>query len=80
MENEGYSVRQETDNQNGASIEKQFSCSECGSQLKTRKSLKRHLRIHLRQPGERILKSTKYECEFCKKGIVNLRNIFHSFK
>lgn len=52
--------------------EKHFVCDECGNRLKTRKSLKRHKRIHLRPPGgqkpdNQNLK-TKYECEYCQKG------------
>ncbi|XP_073831475.1 uncharacterized protein [Musca autumnalis] len=62
-------------NDNGCETEnhsddmKQFVCSECGRQLKTPKSFKRHLRIHMRGPAEQkeISKSAKHECEFCKK-------------
>lgn len=50
---------------------KKFVCDECGNRLATRKSLKRHKRIHLRHADEiqkNLLIKTKYECEFCKKG------------
>ncbi|KAM7348473.1 uncharacterized protein ACRADG_007768 isoform 1-T4 [Cochliomyia hominivorax] len=49
---------------------KKFVCDECGNRLSTRKSLKRHKRIHLRPVAEgqkNTLVKTKYECEFCKK-------------
>ncbi|KAI8122868.1 Zinc finger protein 850 [Lucilia cuprina] len=48
---------------------KSFVCDECGNRLSTRKSLKRHKRIHLRPAdsgGETKIR-TKYECEVCKK-------------
>lgn len=73
LENNDNSISPKTDNQN----EKLFSCRECGNRLKTKKSLKRHLLIHLRQSGERVISSTQYECELCKKGNLNLCNIFH---
>lgn len=51
---------------------KNFVCDECGNRLSTRKSLKRHKRIHLRPAvGAEEVETktrTKYECEVCKKG------------
>ncbi|XP_061387098.1 zinc finger protein 91-like [Musca vetustissima] len=49
---------------------KQFVCNHCGSQLKTLKTFKRHLRIHKRDSEDKEegpLKSSKHECEFCNK-------------
>ncbi|XP_058979159.1 zinc finger protein 43-like [Musca domestica] len=54
--------KQQEDNTN------RLTCNQCGSELKTRKSLKRHLRIHMRETDGRMRnKSAKNECGFCKK-------------
>lgn len=50
---------------------KNFVCDECGSCLKTQRILKRHKKMHMKPSGDQKINptKTKYECEFCKKGI-----------
>lgn len=71
MDAELDSTNNESKETNNAKGSKSFVCDECGNRLSTRKSLKRHKRIHLRPvvEGQRnTLVKMKYECEFCKKG------------
>uniref|UniRef100_A0A1A9WLC9 Protein krueppel n=1 Tax=Glossina brevipalpis TaxID=37001 RepID=A0A1A9WLC9_9MUSC len=50
---------------------KRFVCDVCGGRLSTRKSLKRHEKIHLRGPDEikrrPIGQKATYECKYCQK-------------